>query len=301
MSRVVSAAYSWAKGPRFVFLFSRPSSSLSVSNIFYLRLLLRCFFYLFHSCALIASLLPASSERSIAVTAVGAKLPQFCTFYTAREKKRIIFGGNATILSAVVMWDQLVSTAAARYTCPSCVLRSSPWINDPVSFVILFSCKFILFRFRGTTRSYPHLGLYQVSFISPPFWRPWPNPRCEYLLFLILRLYRWKWLVKDKGTVCTLKWFECLLEKMVHFLFIPVFILYISDVLSWIVYTVNVNGRHFGVRNSFPQWLLSSDVASERNSCEIERFVEENLIKYWIIKMIFLIIELLRNGGRIIF
>lgn len=94
---------------------------------------------------LIASLLPVSSERrSIAVTAVGAKLPQFCTFYTAREKKRIIFGGNATILSAVVMWDQLVSTAAARYTCPSCVLRSSLWINDPVSFVTLFSSKFIL-------------------------------------------------------------------------------------------------------------------------------------------------------------
>lgn len=32
-------------------------------------------------------------------------------------KKRIIFGGNATILSTVVMWDQLVPTTATRYTC----------------------------------------------------------------------------------------------------------------------------------------------------------------------------------------
>jgi len=44
----------------------------------------------------------AAATVAIAVL-VGAKLPQFCTFYTAREKKRIIFGGNATILSAVVM------------------------------------------------------------------------------------------------------------------------------------------------------------------------------------------------------
>jgi len=63
---------------------------------------------------------PSSATAATVAIAVlvGAKLPQFCTFYTAREKKRIIFGGNATILSAVVMWDQLVSTAAARYTCP---------------------------------------------------------------------------------------------------------------------------------------------------------------------------------------
>lgn len=79
-----------------------------------------------------ASLLLVGNKRSSAAAAtvaiavlVGAKLPQFCTFYTAREKKRIIFGGNATILSAVVMWDQLVSTAAARYTCPPRALRSA--------------------------------------------------------------------------------------------------------------------------------------------------------------------------------
>lgn len=68
----------------------------------------------------------SSAAATVAIVVlVGAKLPQFCTFYTAREKKRIIFGGNATILSAVVMWDQLVSTAAARYTCPPRVLRSA--------------------------------------------------------------------------------------------------------------------------------------------------------------------------------
>lgn len=57
-----------------------------------------------------ASPLLVGSKRSSAAAAtvaivvlVGAKLPQFYTFYTAREKKRIIFGGNATILSAVVM------------------------------------------------------------------------------------------------------------------------------------------------------------------------------------------------------
>lgn len=45
-----------------------------------------------------------AAAATVAIVAlVGAKLPQFCTFYTAREKKRIIFGGNATILSAVVM------------------------------------------------------------------------------------------------------------------------------------------------------------------------------------------------------
>lgn len=44
----------------------------------------------------------AAATVAIAVL-VGAKLLQFCTFYTAREKKRIIFGRNATILSAVVM------------------------------------------------------------------------------------------------------------------------------------------------------------------------------------------------------
>lgn len=68
----------------------------------------------------------SATAATVAIVAlVGAKLPQFCTFYTAREKKRIIFGGNATILSAVVMWDQLVSTAAARYTCLPCALRSA--------------------------------------------------------------------------------------------------------------------------------------------------------------------------------
>lgn len=94
---------------------------------------------LLRSCSLIASLLPVASEWSIAATAVGAKLPQFCTFYTAREKKRIIFGGNATILSAVVMWDQLVSTAATRYTCLSCVLRSGLWISGFCSLCHLIS------------------------------------------------------------------------------------------------------------------------------------------------------------------
>lgn len=85
-----------------------PRPALPLSFFFFPEFLLS--FSLSLTCTLNASPLFVGSKRSSAAAAtvaiavlVGAKLPQFCTFYTAREKKRIIFGRNATILSAVVM------------------------------------------------------------------------------------------------------------------------------------------------------------------------------------------------------
>lgn len=83
-------------------------------------------------------------------------------------KKRIIFGGNATILFTVVMWDQLVPTTATRYTCSDTLRFRHIFFAARMLFSV---CK-IDFLFQFANANVPGV-LSQRVWMKTPFWYSW--------------------------------------------------------------------------------------------------------------------------------